>query len=407
MMLEDFFKLSQNYIINYQQEYVRYFLKTESLSNRFSIISGQRGIGKTTAIIQYMQKQYADLYTTKALYIQADHFLLGNHSLYEIADEFVKMGGELLCIDEIHKYHNWSKELKSINDTFKHLKLLVSGSSALEIHKGSHDLSRRALVYKMKGMSLREFIEMKLGIELKSFGLSEILVKHQALAQSIMNELAKKNEKVLPLFKEYLEVGYYPYYFEYNNKEQFYMALEQNIHTTIESDLLAIYPSLTGNSIKKLKSLLKVISASVPFIPDMKKLKNIIGVGDERTLKNYLKYLEDTGLIKMLMKHSKGLASIEKPEKIYLDNSNLLFTAKADIGTVRETFFMNQLSKEHELIAPKNGDFLVDERLTFEVGGKNKSFKQIRDMQNSFVASDEIEGGFGNKIPLWLFGFLY
>jgi predicted AAA+ superfamily ATPase len=407
MMLEDFFKLSQNYIINYQQDYIRYFLKTESLSNRFSIISGQRGIGKTTAIIQYMQEQYSDLYTTKALYIQADHFLLGNHSLYEIADEFVKMGGELLCIDEIHKYHNWSKELKSINDTFKELKLLVSGSSALEIHKGSHDLSRRALVYKMKGMSFREFIEMKLGIELKSFELSEILVKHQPLAQSIIDELAGRNEKILPLFKAYLEVGYYPYYFEYNNKEQFYMALEQNIHTTIESDLLAIYPALTGNSIKKLKSLLKVISASVPFIPDMKKLKNIIGVGDERTLKNYLKYLEDAGLIRMLMKHSKGLASIEKPEKIYLDNANLLFTSKADIGTVRETFFMNQLSKEHELIAPKNGDFLVDESLTFEVGGKNKSFKQIKDMQNSFVASDEIERGFANKIPLWLFGFLY
>jgi predicted AAA+ superfamily ATPase len=406
-MLEDFFKLSQNYIINYQQDYIRYFLKTESLSNRFSIISGQRGVGKTTAIIQYMQEQYSDLYTTKALYIQADHFLLGNHSLYEIADEFVKMGGELLCIDEIHKYHNWSKELKSINDTFKDLKLLVSGSSALEIHKGSHDLSRRALVYKMKGMSFREFIEMKLGIELKSFKLGEIVVKHQTLAQSIMDELAEKNEKILPLFKAYLEVGYYPYYFEYHNKEQFYMALEQNIHTTIESDLLAIYPALTGNSIKKLKSLLKVISASVPFIPDMKKLKNIIGVGDERTLKNYLKYLEDAGLIRMLMKHSKGLASIEKPEKIYLDNANLLFTAKADIGTVRETFFMNQLSKEHELIAPKNGDFLVDERLTFEVGGKNKSFKQIKDMENSFVVADEIERGFANKIPLWLFGFLY
>lgn len=407
LMLEAFFKLSQNYLINYQQDYLRYFLKKESLSNRFSIISGQRGIGKTTMIIQYMQEQYPDLYTTKALYIQADHFLLGNHSLYEIADEFVKMGGELLCLDEIHKYHHWSKELKSINDTFKELKLLVSGSSALEIHKGTHDLSRRALVYRMKGMSFREFIEMKMGMELEPFSLEKILKEHQPIAQNITDKLAEKNEKILPLFKAYLEVGYYPYYFEYNNKEQFYMALEQNIHTTIESDLLAVYPSLTGNSIKKLKSLLKVISASVPFVPDMKKLKNIIGVGDERTLKNYLKYLEDAGLIKMLMKHSKGLASIEKPEKIYLDNTNLLFTSKAEVGTVRETFFMNQLSKEHVLIAPKNGDFLVDDNLIFEVGGKNKSFKQIKDMQNSFVASGEIERGFGNKIPLWLFGFLY
>ncbi len=406
-MLEELFQLSQNYIMNYQQDYVRYFLKEEQLSNRFSIISGQRGIGKTTAIIQYMQKNYADVYTHKALYLQADHFLLGNHALYEIADEFVKMGGELLCIDEIHKYQNWSKELKSINDTFRDLKLLVSGSSALEIHRGTHDLSRRALVYKMKGMSFREFLELKLNIELAHFKLETILNEHQALAQHIVETLAKKKHKVLVLFKEYLEVGYYPYYFEYNNKEQFYLALEQNIHTTIESDLLAIYPSLTGNSIKKLKSLLKVISASVPFVPDMKKLKGIIGVGDERTLKNYLKYLEDAGLIKMLMKSSKGLGSLEKPEKIYLDNSNLLFTSKANIGTVRETFFMNQLSKEHELIASKRGDFLVNNSLTFEIGGKNKSFNQLKNMEDSFVASDEIERGFGNRIPLWLFGFLY
>lgn len=406
-MLEELFKLSQNYSINYRQEYVRYFLKQEALSNRFSIITGQRGIGKTTAITQFIQKNYPDLYTHKALYIQADHFLLGNSSLYSIADEFVKMGGELLCIDEIHKYQNWSKELKSIHDTFRKLKLVVSGSSALEIHKGSHDLSRRALVYKMKGMSFREFIEIKLNIELESFELDDILTEHQNMAQSIVDILAIENQKVLVLFKEYLEVGYYPYYFEYNNKAQFYLALEQNIHTTIENDLLAIYPSLTGNSIKKLKSLLKVISASVPFIPDMKKLKGIIGVGDERTLKNYLKYLEDAGLIKMLMKGSKGLGSIEKPEKIYLDNTNLLFTSKANIGTVRETFFMNQLSKRHTLISPKNGDFLVNETFTFEVGGENKSFKQIKDLNDSFIASDEIERGFGNRVPLWLFGFLY
>ncbi|MEA2029392.1 MAG: AAA family ATPase [Campylobacterota bacterium] len=406
-MLEEFFGLSQEYRRNYAQEYVRYFLKTESLSNRFSIISGQRGIGKTTAILQYMGQHYPDIYTTKALYIQADHFLLGNRTLYEISDSFVKMGGELLCIDEIHKYPNWSKELKSINDTFRELKLIISGSSALEIHKGSHDLSRRALIYKMKGMSLREFIEIKLGIELESFDLEELLSSHLPIAQTIIEKLSKQGERILPLFKEYMEVGYYPYYFEYNNHSQFYMALEQNIHTTIESDLLAIYPSLTGNSIKKLKSLLKVISASVPFTPDMKKLKTIIGVGDERTLKNYLKYLEDAGLIKMLMKSSKGLGSIEKPEKIYLDNANLLFTTKAEIGTIRETFFINQLSKDYEVIAPKKGDFLIDYRLLFEIGGKDRSFNQIKEMENAYVVSDEIERGFGNKIPLWLFGFLY
>ena len=221
-MLENFFQLSQNYVLNYKQEYVRYFLKTHDLSNRFSIISGQRGIGKTTAIIEYMQQQYPDLYTTKALYIQADHFLLGDVSLYEIADEFVKMGGELLCIDEIHKYTNWSQELKSINDTFRELKLLVSGSSALEIHKGSYDLSRRALVYSMKGMSFREFLEIRLELELPSIKLESLLLEHQPFSQVIIDKLASKKEKILPLFNEYLKVGYYPYYFEYNNQEQFY-----------------------------------------------------------------------------------------------------------------------------------------------------------------------------------------
>jgi predicted AAA+ superfamily ATPase len=406
-MLDDFFRLSQNFIKNYHREYIRYFLKTESLSNRFSIISGQRGIGKTTAIIQYITTHYEDKYTDKALYIQADHFLIGNHSLYEIAEEFVKMGGELLCIDEIHKYPNWSKELKSINDTFVELKLLVSGSSALEIHKGGYDLSRRALMYNMRGMSLREFLEMKLGVDLESFSMDEILSNHQKVADSIVDLLSKNKQKILPLFKEYLQVGYYPYFFEYNDKGQFLMALEQNIHTTIENDLLAIYPSLTGNSIKKLKSLLKVISSTVPFIPDMKKLKTIVGVGDERTLKNYLKYLEDAGLIRMLMSSSKAMASIEKPEKIYLDNSNLLFTSNADIGTIRETFFMSQVSKDHTVVASKIGDFKVDDKYIFEVGGKGKSFKQIKDQDNSFIVADDIEIGFGNKIPLWLFGFLY
>lgn len=406
-MLENYFQLSQSYRTNYHQDYIRYFLKIESLSNRFSIIAGQRGIGKTTAIIQYLQQHYPDLHTTKALYLQADHFLLGNDSIYEIADEFVKMGGELLCIDEIHKYANWSKELKSINDSFKELKLIVSGSSALEIHKSSHDISRRALIHTMKGMSFREFIEMRIGIELDYFDLKEIIINHQLIAQTIVDKLSQQKEKILPLFKAYLEVGYYPYYFEYKNKAQFQMVLEQNIHTTIESDLLTIHPSLTGNSIRKLKSLLKVISASVPFTPDMRKLKKTIGVGDERTLKNYLKYLEDAGLIQMLMKSSKGLDRLEKPEKIYLDNSNLLFTSKANIGTIRETFFMNQLNKYHHVIAPKSGDFLVDDHLTFEIGGKNKSFKQIKEMKHSFVASDEIERGFANRIPLWLFGFLY
>jgi len=406
-MLEELFSISQIYLKNYNQEYNRYFLNEQNLSNRFSIIVGQRGIGKTTFMVQYIMKHYKDIFTTKALYLQADHVLLGEYSLYEIADEFVKMGGELLCIDEIHKYKEWSKELKSINDTFKNLKLLVSGSSALEISKGSNDLSRRALVYTMQGMSFREFIELKYKIPLKKYSLNDILSSHQPLAQEVIESVEAKGLKILVLFKEYLEIGYYPFYFEYNDKDQFILALEQNINSTIESDLLSIYPSLTGNSIRKLKSLIKIISSSVPFTLELKKLKTAVGISDERTLKNYLKYLEDAGLIRLLQKNDKGIKSLQKPEKIYLDNPNLLIFKNSDIGTIRETFFINQLAKKFTIIAPEQGDFLVDEKYLFEVGGKSKKFKQIKDIADSFVAADNIEIGFGNKIPLWLFGFMY
>ncbi len=406
-MLEQLFSVSQIYLKNYNKDYVRYFIKEVKLSNRFSIILGQRGIGKTTTIIQYILQNYSDIFTTQALYIQADHTLFGKYTLYEVAEEFEKMGGELLCIDEIHKYINWARELKSINDTFVKLKLIVSGSSALEITKGSYDLSRRALVYKMKGMSFREFLELKYSFSFKSIRLEDILSNHQNIAQNIIENVENQNFKILPLFREYLEVGYYPFFFEYNNKEQFILALEQNINTTIESDLLSIYPSLTGNSIRKLKALLQIISTSVPFTMEFSKLKKSIGVSDERTLKNYLKYLEDAGIIILLQKDNRGLKSMQKPEKLYLDNPNLLIAKPKNSGTLRETFFINQVSKDFTVTAPKQGDFLVNGKYVFEIGGKNKSFRQIVDVPNSFVVADDIEVGFGNKVPLWLFGFLY
>lgn len=407
-MLEELFRLSQSFIKQYNKAYVRYFLKSTPLSHRFSIIKGPRGIGKTTAVVQHILHTYKhDLLTDKALYIQADHFLVQNYSLYEIAETFVQYGGELLCFDEIHKYPAWSKELKSIYDTFSGLRIIATGSSALEILKGSHDLSRRAVIYTMRGMSFREFIEINHDIEFPGIPLEEMLQRHTDHTSRIVQSLEVHNLKVLPLFKRYLAVGYYPYFLDFADESLFYMTLEQNIHTTIENDLLAIYPTLTGSSIKKLKHLLGVIAANVPFTPDMKKLKTIIGVGDERTLKNYLKYLEDTGLIGLLAKSAKGLGAMEKPEKIYLHNPNLLYLFDNNIGTVRETFFYNALSSVHEIIAASKGDFNVDGKWVFEVGGKSKSFEQIKMLKNGYIAADEIEHGFGQKVPLWLFGFLY
>lgn len=411
-MIEDLFRLSQNFIRINNREYIRYFLKTNPLKNRFSIVVGQRGAGKTTVMIQHILASYRnDIFTNKALYIQADHFLVGRHSLYEIAEQFYNLGGEMICFDEIHKYPNWSAELKSIYDTFPKLTIVASGSSALEIYRGSRDLSRRAVVLRMFGMSFREFIEFELGIDLKSSGLEDIMSNHQRIANGIITTVEKKSKKILALFKSYLEHGYYPYFREYKNKELFYLTLEQNIHTTLEGDLIAIYPSLSGNSVKKIKKLLTIIASSVPFTPDLKKLKTMLDVGDERTLKTYIKYLEDAGIILTVSKGGRGLRQLEKPEKIYLNNTNLIHAISgnvpAEIGNMRETFFLSMTGAFHKVSSPEHGDFLVDGKYVFEIGGKNKNFSQIRDIRNSFLAIDNIEIGIGNKIPLWVFGLLY
>lgn len=411
-MLEELFRLSQNFLRTYRQDYVRYFLKSTPLKSRFSIIIGQRGIGKTTAMIQHILS-YAknDIFSNRVLYIQADHFLVGKLSLYEIAEQFYNLGGELICFDEIHKYPNWSGELKSIYDTFPKLIITASGSSALEISRGSHDLSRRAVVYRMFGMSFREFAELSLDINIEALALEDIMTGHQRLAARIISEMEGRKKKVLALFAEYLEYGYYPYFRDYKDKALFALTLEQNIHTTLESDLIAIYPSLSGNSVKKLKKLLSIIAASVPFTPDMKKLKTLLEVGDERTLKTYLKYLEDAGIILTVSRAGKAMKGLEKPEKIYLNNTNLIHAIKghetADMGNQRETFFLNMLHNSHKVSVPVAGDFLINDRYTFEIGGRNKSFTQIKDIKSSFLALDDIETGIGNKIPLWLFGFLY
>jgi predicted AAA+ superfamily ATPase len=411
-VIEELFRLSQNFIRINSREYVRYFLKTNALKSRFSIIVGQRGVGKTTAIIQHILFSYKnDIFTNKALYIQADHFLVGGHSLYEIAERFYNLGGEMICFDEIHKYRNWSTELKSIYDTFPNLTIVSSGSSALEIYRGSGDLSRRAVVYRMFGMSFREFLELELGIDFKTAGLEDIVRNHQRIADGVVVAVEKKGKKILALFKSYLEYGYYPYFKEYKNKDIFYITLEQNIHTTLESDLIAIYPSLSGNSINKIKKLLAIIASSVPFTPDLKNLKTALDVGDERTLKTYLKHLEDAGIIQTVSKSGRGLRELEKPEKIYLNNPNLIHAISSrlpvETGNLRETFFLNLTGALHKVSSPSQGDFLVDGRYIFEVGGKSKGFSQIKGIKNSFLAVDNIEIGIGNRIPLWIFGFLY
>ena len=403
-MLEKLKLESKRFLLRNNLNYQRYFIKEDKIKHRLTIITGQRGIGKTTTIAQYIALNPE----LKSLYVSMDSFLIGELSMYEIAEAFEMDGGKLLCFDEIHKYSNWSQELKSIYDNFPNLKIIASGSSALEINSGSHDLSRRAHQLKMHGMSFKEYLELTLDIQLQKFTLEEILRDHETLAFDIVTQFDGLDKKILPLFKRYLRVGYYPYSLSIDDEDIYLDMLKQNINVSISSDLLFVYPSLDGTSIKKIKLLLSIIMESVPFVPVIEKLKNTLDIGDGRTLKDYFVKLEDAGVLKLLMKStSKGLAKLEKPEKIYLDNSNLLSIVDANIGTTRETFFLSITSKDYEVTYPKKGDFLVDGHYLIEVGGKNKGFEQIKDIENSFVVSDDLEVGYKHKIPLWLFGFLY
>ncbi len=411
-MIDNIFELSRQFIKNYNRPYKRYFLHQYPLENRFSVIIGPRGTGKTTAIIQHMLSRYdSDFFTRKALYVPVDHFMVAGNILYAIAEEFHNLGGEFICFDEIHKWVNWSGEIKSIYDSFPKLQIIASGSSAIAIQNGSHDLSRRAVVYRMTGLSFREYIDLALDIRSKPLSLESILEHHEKSAANIVQSVEPAGTKILSLFKDYLRFGYFPYFLEFKDESVYHITLEQSIHTTIESDLLAVYPKLSGRSIQKLKKLLNVIAESVPFTPNLKRLKNIVEIGDERTLKNYLKYLEDGGVIIVLAKSKSGLKAMEKPGKIYLNNTNQIHAisgkGKENIGNIRETFFAGMLTGMHKISVPKCGDFFVDDRYTFEIGGRNKGFEQIKGIPDSYLAIDDIETGIAKKIPLWLFGFLY
>jgi predicted AAA+ superfamily ATPase len=408
--INDLYLLSRRFLDIHNQAYQRQILQ-DFKSSRLGILIGQRGVGKTTFLIQQLlEASNNNPLSTEVLYVPTDHFLVGNASLYEIADAFYQMGGKLIAFDEIHQYPNWSKELKSMFDTFPNLGIMASGSSALEIRKGSHDLSRRAITYVMPGYSFREYLELQHNLVLPHFSLTDLLANHTDITHAILKLIAPISLKILAEFTKYLQVGYYPYYQQFHNSRAYYITLEQNLHYTLESDLATIYPSLSGHSLRKIKQLMSYIADAVPFTANLSKLKTTLNIGDERTLKTYLHYLSDCGLIRLCMKSSHKLQKLESPEKIYLDNPNQMFAlcpADPNVGTLRELFFLSMLSFQHEVTLPKQGDFLIDNRFIFEIGGRKKEFVQIQNLEQAFLACDDIKHGIENKIPLWLFGFLY
>ena len=398
-MLDQLFLKSNDLIRLNNHKFKRYFIDSKDLSHRLIVILGQRGIGKTTTLAQLASKN------KNSLYLSLDDIEISN-DITSIIREFVLNGGKHLYLDEIHKSKDISAVLKFAYDNFKELNIVATGSSALEVLKNSHDLSRRAIVYKMSGMSFREYLGLRYGINLEAVELTDLLANHQEIAVDIINALKQKDLAIIKLFREYLKVGYYPYYNDMPNDTAFYQTLKQSIEATIDSDLLSIYPNLNGNTARKLKILTHAISANVPYQPNYSSLKSLVDIRDDRTLKEYLAMLDSAGLIRLLMKNELAIKNMDKADKIYLENTNLMYLNNPDMGNVRETFFANQLGNITEIYSGKNGDFIVGE-FVFEIGGAKKSFEQIKDMPNSYIAADDIEVGVGNKIPLWLFGFLY
>ena len=369
----------------------RYLYKKVSWDSRMIGIIGARGVGKTTMILQYIKE---NLDSKKALYVSSDDIYFGKNKLVDLADDFYKNAGEYLFIDEIHKYTDWSRELKNIYDSFPDLKIVFTGSSILDILKGSADLSRRAIIYKLQGLSFREYLIFFHHYEIDVYSLKQI----------INNEVKLKNIKhPLPLFNDYLKRGYYPFGFE----NEMNLRLGQIIVQTLETDIPQ-YANLNVGTSRKLKRLLSIIAESVPFKPNFSKIAEIINVS-RNSLDDYFLYMEKAGLVGQLRNKTSGIRGLGKVDKVYLDNTNIVFNLvgdKSNVGNIRETFFFNQMRVKNEVISAKKADFVIDS-YTFEIGGKNKQQKQIEKDGKSFVVKDDIEFGYRNVIPLWAFGLNY
>ncbi len=407
--MQELFDLSAKMAIQKSRPFKRYLLHDKPFRTPLTMLLGQRGVGKTTLIIQYLLERFESALSEEFLYVPMDHFIVGNRSMYEIAGEFESQGGRVICFDEIHKYPEWSKELKSANDSFPGLQIIASGSSALAVRQGSHDLSRRAIVLKLNALSFREWLCIRELGDFAAIDIEETVKNHRALSASISEKMRNRGTTVLKEFTGYLKYGYYPYSLDHlDSPDLFHLTLEQSVHTTIENDLPALVPSLTGASIGKIKKLLSIICGLVPYKPDLAGLKKSLDIGDERTLKSYLLHLERAGIIRTLHKEGKSLKTLDKPEKLYLDNPNLMYALGGhvpDVGSMRETFFLSCFP-DTDLVYPAKGDFRVGKYL-FEVGGPNKDSRQIESVPDAYLALDRIEIGHGRRIPLWLFGFLF
>ncbi len=374
-------------------DYVRYLHDEISWDSRLVAILGARGVGKSTLVLQHI-KLHEEIKTT--LYISADDIYLSTHTLVSLAEQFYKEGGKALYIDEIHKYKNWSTEIKNIYDSYPGLRVGYTGSSILDLEKGGADLSRRKLEYHLPGLSFREFLAIGKGIEVPVHSVEQIL------AGKI--EFPYKDHRPIALFKEYLQRGYYPYFQE----EGYFLRLQAVINQVVDNDIPA-FAEMTVSTAQKLKKLLYIITQSVPFKPNYSKLARDLDINRNRVA-DLMVYLEKAQLIHILRDDTHGIASLGKVDKVYLNNTNLAFAlsdSTPEVGNVRETVFLSMMGREQTITSSSaGGDFKVGNRI-FEVGGKNKKQQQIAGLEHAYLVKDDIEYASRNTIPLWAFGLVY
>jgi predicted AAA+ superfamily ATPase len=395
--MEILLEKSARKINNVSIAFKRYLYNEINKSNRLIAIKGARGTGKTTLLLQLAKDYKSD----EVLYVALDDLFFSENTLYSLAEKFAKIGGKIILIDEVHKYPNWSRELKLVYDDFPDLKVIFTSSSILDIYKGESDLSRRAVTYNLAVLSFREYLLLYEKIELPILTLQEILNNHKSISLKFL-------EKLTPLkhLPKYLKIGNYPYFG--NNEEEYYQKLRNTVNLILEVDLQTA-ENLDFHTLAKLKRLLFVISSNVPFTPNIQKISDTIQL-NRNALVRALQLLNRAALIRMIYKQTRSISLLNKPDKIWMHNTNLMYAIsgnQVEIGTIRETFFMQNLAHNHVLSLPEKGDILVDNKYLFEIGGRNKSKKQIADTENAFVVNDAIEIGSQNSIPLWLFGFLY
>lgn len=403
--MDSLFRKSDRLLANTQTEIIRDKMNEIHWNAQLVTIMGAKGVGKSTLIKQYLKQKYR-LGDRRILYCSADTVDFSMRTLVGLAEEFSIHGGELLAIDEIHKYKSgttdWSREIKEIHELYPDLKLIVSGSSLLRLREGDADLSRRAVKYTMPGLSFRESLRFYHGLEFKRWALEDILAHPYDLWQEVSSKC-----KPVVLFKEYLEKGYYPFLLE--GEGEYYTKIEQVVNYIIEAELPQICKVDVAN-VRKLQALIALICSEVPFELNANKIAAAIEIGRD-TVVEYLKYLGDAKVLNLLYSDKKKIGKLSKPDKVYLENPNILYAltpTKAEIGTLRETFAISSLSESHTVEYGKaQGDFKVDGKYTFEIGGRSKGFSQIAGVENSYIFADDWDMPYGAKLPLWMLGFLY